>query len=321
MTEVSAGLPEMPIPSRAGGRSGTRPRGGSGAILLGAVAALLLVAAGVMGYRPARFAAALNALSSQDPAERERAGRTLVDLKAYAAARLASIASDASQTQRLRAIRGIAVLDLKEAAGTVRQLATTDPAPGIREEALRTLGQFANGGDADSLKALLDAADQATGAVPGMADAVSKLAPGDEAGKRLLCERGLKALGPAPQGVPGIRAAYLEAAGGLLITLLSGTEAAPPEALPLFQAVLMRLADPDPAVRAVADKLLRQVQGSPRVALAIESLAHEDPWIRIWAESALRQVSGMTTGCDPFAPEAERKPAIDAWRAWAKSKP
>ncbi len=321
MTEVSAELPEMPIPARGPGRSGTRSRGVSGALLLGAVAALLLVAAGVMAYRPARFAAALDALSSEDPAARERAGRTLAGLKAYAAPRLASLAADASEIQRLRAIRGIAALDLKDAASAVRQQAAADPAPEVREEALLALGQFANSGDAESLKALLDAADKATAPVPGMAEAVSRLAPSDEACKRLLLERGLKALGPAPQGLPGIRAAYLEASGGLLITLLSGTEAAPPEALTLFQAVLLRLADPDPAVRGVADKLLRQVQGSQRAAMAVESLGHEDPWIRVWAESALRQASGMATGSDPFAPEAERKPAVDAWRAWAKTKP
>ena len=328
MTEVAAdaNVPDIPPLPRRAGRGGSGS-GGFGATLIALVATGLLLTAGGLAWRPARFSGALQALADENPAAQEAARKTLLDMKDYAATRLGAVAMSPAAPQRLRAMRGIRILGLKDdrALGELVRKAAADEKedPAVRSEAVSCLGQFANDGSKDALSALLDLAEKPSVTLrEDLSGALGEMQLPGEEGKLLLVERALKALGPTPHSDPRIRGAYLKALRNHLTGWLGTPEAAPSEqALKTLQAAVWRAADEEAGIRLEADALLRQIQEPKRIALALDCLPHEDPWIRVWAEATLSDLSGRCAGFDPFGPEGERKAAAEKWRALVKTGP
>ena len=65
-------------------------------------------------------------------------------------------------------------------------------------------------------------------------------------------------------------------------------------------------------IREAADK-----QDRGAVPGLVESLQHSDVLVRIAAIGALDRLTGERLGYDPFASQAQRQPAVDAWVRFA----
>ncbi len=328
MTEIATddAAPIPQLPRRSGRNSAASGGGRAGPIVLGSLAALLLIAGAVMAWRPLRFSAALDALAAGENAPgREKAVQTLQDMKEYAAPRLQLLASSTAAAQRLKAMRAIRTLAVSGDPSFLDPVsrAATDPkeAPDVRAEAIAALGEAATQSP-EALKALLELAEKPDPFSGEAMEALADLSPSNDPCLKPLLDRGFKTLSTSPN--TRLKVAYLRAFQGILAASLGGADAPPaPPAFQLLQATLGASVDCDPLVRVEADRLLKLIPpvGAKRTALALEGLASGDPWTRVWSEGVLREATGRTVGYDPFSGEADRRAASERWKDAAKTRP
>ncbi len=69
----------------------------------------------------------------------------------------------------------------------------------------------------------------------------------------------------------------------------------------------------NPAAKLYAIRQAGQSGDVRYVPRLVEELESDDPAVRMMAIHALEQLTGQRLGYNPYAAEAQRKPAVDAW--------
>ncbi len=315
MTEIAndENAPAVPSLPRRASRSAPSSGGKAAPILLGVVAVALLAGGAGMAWRPLKFSGALDALGGEDANARKQAAQALADMKEYATPRLHTLCTSTSAPQRLKALRAVRALALTGEADFLKTVVETASAPkespALRAEAISGLGEAA-AQSPEALQPLLDLAEKGN---PDALEALADLSPSKDPCLKPLLERAQKSL--EGSGSPRTKAAYLRSLQGILAACLGAGESAPAApASQVLQAGLNASLDPDPVVRAEAERLLKLPQGAKRMALAQEGLNSPDAWTRVWSEAVLREATGRGVGYDPFAPEADRRAAAERWK-------
>lgn len=76
------------------------------------------------------------------------------------------------------------------------------------------------------------------------------------------------------------------------------------------------LDSPESAARIRAMRNAAQADDESAVPRLIASLDSDDSAVRLFAIGSLQRITGERRGYDPFAPESERKLAVQEWREW-----
>lgn len=103
------------------------------------------------------------------------------------------------------------------------------------------------------------------------------------------------------------RAAWL----GLALALVGCSSEAPRPVRPEYD-----LRDPGAARRLTAVSAVERDRDRAQVPVLIELLDDDDESVRMAAGGALKDLTGHDTGYRAFAPPAERRRQVQAWRAW-----
>ncbi len=100
--------------------------------------------------------------------------------------------------------------------------------------------------------------------------------------------------------------------GAALGTLLAGCVAERPRPIRPADDLL----DPNPTRRVQAVGEAGRLRDLGQVPRLIELLDDEDEAVRLAAGTTLTELTGRDTGYLPYAPAAERRRQVLAWRAW-----
>jgi hypothetical protein len=77
------------------------------------------------------------------------------------------------------------------------------------------------------------------------------------------------------------------------------------------------ISDPDPAVKIPAIRQAAKADDRASIPQLVKNLSSDDPAVRFYAITALRRLTdGQTFDYVYYAPEDQRRAAIDRWRAW-----
>ncbi|MCC7145997.1 MAG: HEAT repeat domain-containing protein [Phycisphaeraceae bacterium] len=69
----------------------------------------------------------------------------------------------------------------------------------------------------------------------------------------------------------------------------------------------------NPASRIYAIHRAGNQRDASAIPKLVESLDHDDPAVRMMAILALERITGQRLGYDPYAPEPDRRLAVDRW--------
>lgn len=76
----------------------------------------------------------------------------------------------------------------------------------------------------------------------------------------------------------------------------------------------------NPAAKLYAIRHAGETRDAAAVPALVEQLDSDDPAVRMLSIHALEQITGARLGYNPYASEAERRPAVERWAAAAKSR-
>lgn len=79
--------------------------------------------------------------------------------------------------------------------------------------------------------------------------------------------------------------------------------------------------DPDPAVKIPAIRLATNGNRQAAVPQLIEELASDDPAVRFYAIGGLKRLTGQTLDYVYYAPDDDRRAAVERWRTWFRQQP
>jgi len=77
---------------------------------------------------------------------------------------------------------------------------------------------------------------------------------------------------------------------------------------------------PDPASKLYAIHSAGESRDRKNIPVLVEQLDSDDPAVRVFAINALERITGERLGYNPYADEATRRSAIDAWADAVKTK-